>query len=297
MRFPKINILVLVFGFFLLIEGGIRISGITDFPLYDVNNQIGYIPKPSQSGAFLHTNTWKFNSLSMGASEFKPSAAVDTLLIGDSLVLGGNPYQHEDKLAYQLELKNKQPVWPISAGSWSLRNELMYFELHQDVLEKIDQFIFLLNSGDFDQASSWSCEINHPTKYPVFRTIYVLNKYFYSWEDCDRISSELQVEPGNWKKELQNFLAKENVKNKPVLFYLYPNKKEAAEKKDKDILLEDYGHQILAISNGSTSVYTVRKDPRWNEEFYRDDIHPNVKGIQILASIINRPSQDAVLSR
>ena len=106
-----------------LIEIAIRISGIIDFPLYDADNHIGYIPKPNQSGSFLRTHDWQFNSLSMGASEFKPSdTVVDTLLIGDSVVLGGNPYKQSDRLGPQLQKIRGGNVWPISAGSWGLRN-------------------------------------------------------------------------------------------------------------------------------------------------------------------------------
>ena len=150
-----------------LIEVGLRTSGIIDFPLYDANSIIGYIPKPSQNGSFLNKNVWQFNSLSMGASEFKPTNTIDTLLIGDSVVLGGNPYRQEDRLAPQLQLETKLPIWPISAGSWGLRNELIYLKLHPEVVNSVDRFIFVLNSGDFDKASSWSCEITHPRSYPI----------------------------------------------------------------------------------------------------------------------------------
>ncbi|MGU5731348.1 hypothetical protein ACV1DR_20970 [Aeromonas jandaei] len=116
-----------------LIEIGIRISGIIDFPLYDADNHIGYIPKPNQSGSFLRTHDWQFNSLSMGATEFRPTDKdTDTLLIGDSIVLGGNPYKQGDRLGPQLQLIHGGNVWPISAGSWALRNELVYLNLHPE---------------------------------------------------------------------------------------------------------------------------------------------------------------------
>ena len=57
------------------------------------------------------------------AGEFAPSPeAFDVLLIGDSLVLGGNKYRLEDRLGPQLSQLTGLPIWPIAAGSWSLRN-------------------------------------------------------------------------------------------------------------------------------------------------------------------------------
>jgi hypothetical protein len=48
-----------------LFEATVRISGVTDFPIYDVENEIGYLPKANQSGTFLEKNDWYFNGKSM----------------------------------------------------------------------------------------------------------------------------------------------------------------------------------------------------------------------------------------
>lgn len=188
-------------------EIAVRISGIVDFPLYVANNEIGYIPAPSQSGDFLRKNHWQFNSKSMGALEFAPSDAVDTLLIGDSVVLGGNPYREEDRLGPQLKTVLQHPVWPISAGSWGLRNELQYLKLHPEVVQSSDQIIFVSNNGDFGEASSWSCEKTHPRSHPAWATLYVFKKYVWDWESCGQVPSNLLVTPGNWKTDLREFLA------------------------------------------------------------------------------------------
>ncbi|MDP1125438.1 hypothetical protein Q5O12_28365, partial [Klebsiella pneumoniae] len=78
---------------------------------------------------------WQFNSLSMGSGPFFPSSDIDTLLIGDSIVLGGNPYRQQDRLGPVLQMDSKHAVWPISAGSWSISNELIYLKDHPDVLK------------------------------------------------------------------------------------------------------------------------------------------------------------------
>lgn len=114
-------------------EGSVRALGLVDFPLYDANAQIGYIPAANQQGSFLNKNDWQFNALHMGAPAFAPDPARDVLLVGDSLVYGGNTYRQPERLGPALQTLLQErgggQVWPISAGSWALRNELAYMRL------------------------------------------------------------------------------------------------------------------------------------------------------------------------
>jgi len=273
-----------------LIEIAIRISGIIDFPLYDADNHIGYIPKPNQSGSFLRTHDWQFNSLSMGASEFKPSdTVVDTLLIGDSVVLGGNPYKQSDRLGPQLQKIRGGNVWPISAGSWGLRNELIYLNLHPAVVAAVDELIFVLNSGDFAEASSWACEETHPRSYPIYATAYIVKKYLYNWSPCGATPPELKVPDGDWKKELSQFLHSDLVRKKKVVVFLYPDKQEFENSALSGERLGAHVSELVAA--GVKNIHNIQNDSRWDIPFYRDSIHPNTKGTQILASIINTPAQ------
>jgi hypothetical protein len=59
----------------------------------------------------------------MGAEAFLPDPAGNILLVGESIVWGGNPYKAADRLAAKLQSLVKGKVWPISAGSWGLQNE------------------------------------------------------------------------------------------------------------------------------------------------------------------------------
>lgn len=277
------------------IELAVRASGLTDFPLYDANNQIGYIPKPSQSGSFLNKNAWEFNSLSMGAGPFIPADGINTLLVGDSIVLGGNPYRQEDRLGPVLQRESKSTIWPISAGSWSLRNELTYLKNHPEVLRKIDNFIFVLNSEDFQQASSWGCEVTHPRSYPISSAFYVFTKYVYNFNPCNGITPELAVESGDWKQEVKDFIANKDVQGKPVSFFLYPKKTEAIDALLSTSDLEVYAPYLKQENNENIRVFSVARDIRWSSNFYRDEIHPTVEGTKVLASIINSPNQNIEL--
>ena len=89
-RLLKLSFVLLVL--LVLMEIGSRYFGLIDFPIFDSNNRIGYVVKPNQNGTFLNRNDWEFNSLGMGAKEFLPGPDnVNVLLVGDSVVYGGNP--------------------------------------------------------------------------------------------------------------------------------------------------------------------------------------------------------------
>ncbi|MFA5985208.1 MAG: hypothetical protein WC782_14430 [Methylococcaceae bacterium] len=288
---------ILITGLVLVVlaEIAVRLSGITDFPLYDANSQIGYIPKASQSGDFLRTNHWQFNSKNMGAAEFTPTQAMDNLLIGDSVVLGGNPYRQEDRLGPQLSKFIGQPVWPISAGSWALRNELSYLRMHPDVVSQSDRFVFVLNGGDFEQASSWSCEKTHPRSRPISAALYVFRKYVWDWGTCGQIPNEVLVPSGDWRPELQQFLASDAVQNKPVVFFLYPDKAEMTVKTALEAGVESHVTELRKACPVPVLIYSVGRDPRWKLALYKDGIHPSKDGVKVLAEIIGAPSVNTKL--
>jgi hypothetical protein len=60
-----------------------RTSGLSDFPIYDVDNRLGYIPKPDQAGRFLNKNSWFFNGKSMPTGKaWAPELCPNILQIG-----------------------------------------------------------------------------------------------------------------------------------------------------------------------------------------------------------------------
>ncbi len=69
----------------------LRLSGVVDFPVYDSDREIGYVLRPNQSGTFLQKNAQVVNDQSMSTTKWAPNGSRDLLLIGDSVVLGGNP--------------------------------------------------------------------------------------------------------------------------------------------------------------------------------------------------------------
>lgn len=295
MRVLKRYVGVGALGVVLGLEVLARAAGVIDFPLYEANREIGYIPKASQSGSFLRKNDWSFNAKSMGAPEFVPSAQPDLLLIGDSIVYGGNPYRQQERLGPQLQKLSGTPVWPISAGSWALRNELTYLRLNPDVVRQVDSFVFVLNKGDFDQASSWSCETSHPRSRPALAMLYLFQKYVWDWRTCGDVLDEMKVPEGDWKQELKVFLLRPEVQGKPIAFFLYPTRTEMNGHALPAERVGRYAAQIRSVVGEAAMLFDVGRDPRWSAKYYRDDYHPSPEGTAALAAIIHEPRPEARL--
>lgn len=264
----------------------VRGLGFIDFPIYDANAIVGYIPASNQHGSFLNRNRWEFNSLHMGAPEFKPSPALDVLLVGDSLVFGGNGYRQQDRLGPALQASLQAyarggAVWPISAGSWNLRNELAWLRENPEVPSQVDRVLFVVNSEDFGEASSWSCETTHPRTQPAVALWYLFNKYVYLFEKCGRVPAGLQVPPGDLSAELRSFLAAHGEK---TMFVLYPARAEA----ESPALAQAHFASALALltSSGVHKVFQLAGNEFWRTDLYRDDIHPTPEGNRVLAGIL-----------
>lgn len=279
------------------IEIGARVCGISDLPLYVANGEIGYLPQPSQAGSFLRRSDWQFNSQSMGATEFAPTGSVDNLLLGDSIVFGGNHYRRDDRLGPQLSRMSGQAVWPVSAPGWSLRNGLAYLRLHPEVVEASDRIIFVVNSGDFARASSWSCERIHPRSRPISHALFALRRYVYDWDDCGSTPQALLVPDGSWKAELERLVAGVRQRGTPVMFFLYPDRAELTDEEALATKLESLAGELLGREFSNVSVFSVGRDPRWTAEMYRDEIHPTSEGNRVLAQIIASPSPQTRLPR
>jgi len=270
----------------LIAEMLVRCLGLIDFPVYEANSMIGYIPAAGQHGSFLNKNKWEFNSLHMGASEFTPSSALDVLLVGDSVVFGGNGYRQQDRLGPVLQdnLQASLPgvaVWPISAGSWALRNELAWLRQNPQVPAQVDRVLFVVNTGDFGEASSWSCEATHPRTKPTVALWYLFNKYVYAFEACSHVPAGLQVPPGNLATELKSFLLLYSDK---TAFVLYPDR---AETENPALAQARFAAGLaLLTASGARSIVQLAGNEHWRIEFYKDEIHPSSEGDRVLGSIL-----------
>lgn len=268
-----------------------RALGMVDFPIYEVNDRIGYIPAPSQSGSFLNKSEWHLNSLSMASQEeFAPSEDIDdVLVIGDSIVWGGNGYLWEDRLAEQMKTMTAAQIWSVSAGSWAIVNELNYLEDHPEVVQGVDRLVFIVNEGDFGAPSSWRSPYTHPREKPISAFFYLLNKYVLK-PDTASTPASLFVVAEDPIEKLQSFLTSCECS---VDFWVYPTRAEVNAEATKlstrdmttalrSVLPENRIHEVIGLDG-------------WSDAIYKDSIHPTSEGFKTLAVAmsewLNFPSQ------
>lgn len=266
---------LLIISIVVLMSGGevaARFLGLIDFPLYDANAEIGYIPSASQRGSFMNRNDWQINELHMSAGPFQPSSEGNVLLIGDSIVWGGNSYAANERLGAQWQSLARAKIWPVAAGSWGLQNEITYLNQHPDVVGKVDEIVFVSNSGDFDEPSSWVCEMTHPRKYPQLATLFLLEKFVLKKDCPTEVAPALRVPKQNPLEMLRSFGHAHP--GKPLKFILYPDRAECESPALRQERLEKY--KPLLIDAGATEVHSLGDWEGWTAcaSLYKDPIHP-----------------------
>lgn len=286
---------VLTTGLLIALEIIVRCSGMIDFPIYDIDNGIGYIVKPNQSGAFLNKNQWAFNDRSMGTkTNWQPQGNFNLLLIGNSIVMGGNPFNQADKLGpiLQKNLGAKIAVWPIAIGGWTNANESEYLQRNQDVVKANNFFVWEYMDGGLSGLSPDRGQYVFPGKKPIWASWYVFRRYILP-KFLDLNMSELPPNGKLKEKNLQQFtdlisqLSAANGKKIPGIIFLYPGK-------DQYIGMQhgiDYVPDRLALeklaSTYQLKIVDVATYPEWNISLYREGTHPTVEGNKVLAKILS----------
>jgi hypothetical protein len=279
-----------------LVETTVRVSGLTDFPVYYVDSEIGYMPKESQSGNFLRKNDWCFNDKSMPiALNWNPNLRPNVLLIGNSIVMGGDRYRQEDKLAPQIQkrLGNQPLIWPIAAGGWTQVNEMVYLNRHPEVVAQADSFAWEYMSGGLSAAKQWPGEYVFPSERPLFASWYVIRRYILPRFFAFKLSSELPVTGNANQDNIKKFdrsvaeLVASSNRSRANLIWLYPNALQLREaRQGHEWLPERLKLEEISRKHGVT-VVDIAANPTWNSSLYRDDgVHLTVEGNSVLASIL-----------
>jgi hypothetical protein len=287
---PLCSILVLFLVACLLGEMLMRVFGMIDFPIYHTDDQIGYIPEPGQQGEFLHKNRWVINDRSMGTGRWEPNVDRDILLIGDSIVWGGNMLSQAQKLGPLLEKRMLGwRVWPISAGSWSAANEVIYLDRNPDVQIEGDVLVWILNTGDFDVPSKWASDETHPRHHPASALLYLSQKYVLPRFFPSTVPGKpVEIVPAT-ESAFRDKLAQLRAQNpnREMLFLVYPRQDELKPAGEwAEAFYQEFLTRLHEDLGAEAKVVEVREDERWNANLYRDSIHPSPPGNAVLADII-----------
>ncbi|MDB6087204.1 MAG: uncharacterized protein JWN43_5085 [Gammaproteobacteria bacterium] len=279
-----------------------RFSGVADFPIYGIDEGIGYIVKPNQAGRFLNKNAWFFNSKSMPTEhEWAPEVHSDIMLIGNSIVMGGNAYDQKDKLAPLIsgELGSNFAIWPIATGGWSNVNEAVYVERNPDVVRAAKFFVWEYMYGGLHELSTWRGEYVFPSRHPLFASWYVFRRYVLP----RLISINMNELPPSGEldhRHLENFeaaiskLAGVVGSKHPGIIFLYPDKAQLSSARHSLEWLPDRAViQDICDRYGLTLV-DVAQRPEWTESSYQGGTHPTAQGNAMLAHILALAITDTI---
>jgi hypothetical protein len=270
----------------LVIEIGVRIAGLTDFPVYVRMPGVAYVLAPSQHGAFLRKTHWFVNDKSFANANRFSSVHPNCLLVGDSVVYGGNYFDYERRIGRIAEKSWGHPIWVAAVGGWNLINELAFLRMHVAEVRSADHIIFVLNNGDFDEPAPWTGELSFPTYHPVFAGWYIARRYLLPHP------SELPgigvQENGDfehvWTKQFDALLESYDG---PITIFLYPEK----------TLLGDglaWNSKTMAIRNyvlkhrDRIEIVDLRDGGTLSPTKYHDAIHPNFEGNKTIAALVAR---------
>lgn len=253
-------------------EVWLRRCGFIDFPLYDADPVLGYVPKPNTRGRLFNRADWAFNELSMGVAEPFRATSPSTLLVGDSLVFTSAQIPQARKLGPLLQARLGHPVWPIGAGSWALQNELAWLHSHPQALA-CDTVVVIVNSGDFQDASVWRDPLMHPRRRPRSALWFLVRKKLHK-PYLPPFAYPTPEQEAEWGGSLDRFLAAYKGR---VIFVLYPNKPEIETGEDK------FG-PIRRRLAGRAEILDVR--PHWRAEYFLDWTHPTERAYPLLAELI-----------
>jgi hypothetical protein len=279
---------------FAIIEFGVRISGITDFPIYKQDDRLGYIVNPNQSGMFLRHNRWVFNDRSMGTDlRWNPALHPNILIIGNSIVAGGNPLDQKDKLGplIQKVMGSGYSIWPIAVGGWTNLNETAYLERNPDVEASANFFVWEYMVGGTSKLAPWSSDYAFPRNHPVWASWYAFRRYILA--RFISLPSELPPTGPATMKGMETFrseIGKISVatgKRTPGLLFLYPQKSQFLAARAGNEWLPERAQLEEIARTLNLKILDVTRSPQWRTDLYRDgETHPTAEGDAILATIL-----------
>jgi len=247
-----------------------RRRGMLDFPLYVADPHAGYRMRAQQRGQFLCRLAWAYDTNGMRAAT-TPEMADATLLVGDSVVDGGNWIGQEQTLAARIAALTGEQVYPVACRGWALANELAALEQLDD-WRRARRLVMVLNPSDFDTIGVMDDPFAFPTSRPRWALPYLVSKRLGHRGTGARPSPNLR------ETNLVRFRTLVESYSGSIAIVRYPLKGEAAS--------PDPFYRQLVTARAGIALVDLMASSEWGPHCYVDHIHPNGQGVEIMARII-----------
>jgi hypothetical protein len=260
-------------------EAGVRRSGLLAIPLFVADPVARYRQKPSQQGAFRGRNIWRHDCNGMRVDGDIACLAGRDVIVGDSVVDGGNHVSQADTIAARLTAATGHPVYPVACPGWALDNELAALEALPEWREA-RRLIFVLNTGDFDVTARLGDPFSFPTSYPRFALVWLLRRVAARRFPAVFGRPHEQADPHCRARNLDRFGQLAKAFGREIVIVRYPMK-------DQDLTREAY-FDALAQTSPNVRVIDLANAAGWDARCYRDHIHPTAGGLAVLCNFIRK---------
>ncbi|MFC5412544.1 hypothetical protein ACFPMF_24680 [Larkinella bovis] len=272
-------------GILLLVELIGRHYGLTTYPLYDASAEFEYVLKPNQR-VTIYRNRFETNTFSMRSKPVSSGDSTVVLLLGDSVVNGGNAVDQDSLASSLLEeelfLKygKKIRVLNISDKTWSPDNVVAY--LKKFGLFQADMLLLVANSGDAFDPMTFRPVVGVAPTHPA-------ENHLFAWQSLwdkmapmlmEKIAVKPEIVPLVEKKEpfVKGFSDLDSLAHRlqiPLSLYLHRTQSEL-----RAHTLDEGGVAIVDFCKRKQIPFTINT---FQSDFFIDDIHLNHKGQRALA--------------
>ena len=287
-------ILIIIVFVFVIGELVGRYYGLCSYPLYIESDEYEYIHAPNQD-LMIYGNHFITNEYSMRSAPIdleKDTSVV--LLIGDSVINGGNLTDHEDLASTILEKRLSKHfgksirVLNISAGSWGPDNGAAYVKKHG--MFNADVIVLVVNSGDAYDNMTFEGLLGQHISHPKKQVPFAWNKLYakvVNWLNPPpfKETTDLRFNTG-----FDFFVKKSNENNIPIIIYLHAVKRE--------IKRNNYykqGKKIINFCEVNRIPLVKELDLVVGQSHLLDHIHYNKQGQQFLAENLFLRLEDITL--
>jgi GDSL-like Lipase/Acylhydrolase family len=309
--FVKIGLIILLVFIvsFVLVEGGLRFFwGFGRPPLYQSDQEIGYLLAPNQR-LKRFGNRIEINQYSMRSGEIdehRTSDALRVLMLGDSIVNGNGWTDQGDtlsaRLERQLETQGLPPgyqsieVLNVSANSWGPRNELAYLKRFGTFEAQV--LVLVINTDDLFGTQPTDLQVgrdrNYPDKAPGFALLELFNRYGKKQSPIpglDAIQQESGDRVGRNLEAISGIIAQVQGSDGKLLLAHTPLKREVLPPGPRDY--ERVARQRLQdLANQQGIPYIDFLDPFQKhpspEALYRDHIHLSPEGNHLVCQALSQ---------
>ncbi|NJN29999.1 MAG: SGNH/GDSL hydrolase family protein [Synechococcales cyanobacterium RM1_1_8] len=302
---PLLLLSAAILGLLLIAELVLRFGfGFGNPPLYQGDDQIGYLLQPSQSTRRFG-NRIQINRYSMRADEISPQPEGNLhrlFLIGDSIVNGGWWTDQGDILSELLsqQMAQRQPsqrfeTLNASANSWGPRNELAYLQRFGTFGS--EALVLVINTDDLFAVAPTAVPVgrdrNYPNRKPASAWAEVLGRYIFKGQADPRVIAARDEAGDRTARNLQaiaEIQAIAQTHQAQFLLAMTPLKRELASQggpRDYEIRERQRLHNFVT-AQGIAFVDFLPIFDRQPEPLglYYDHIHLSLAGNQLVSGAI-----------